>query len=131
VKGSWTRDASGYKWFAEYVANDKFSIKVTPEIAVKFEKNSLSMSTARPDKPSEKSSIELRPIWQLARITEESEPSSRHGPASRRDAPKREAPAASAAPRVSGSTMEERYRACRKLVKGFAQREACARNGAI
>ena len=41
-------------------------------------------------------------------------------------------PTASTPPRTAGgSTMEDRYRACRKLVKGFAQREACARNGSI
>jgi hypothetical protein len=132
VKGSWTRDPSGYKWFAEYVVNDKFSIKVTPEILVKFEKNVLSMSTAKPDNPSDKSSIELRPIWQLARVSEEVEPTVRREPAARRDAPRREAPAATTPPHtVTGATMEDRYRACRKRVKGFAQREACARTGAI
>jgi len=137
VKKSWTQDAAGYKWFAEYVVNDKFSIKVTPEVSVKLEKNVLAMSTTNPGNPSENSSIELRPIWQLARIREEAEPPVRREPATRHDAPRhdalrREAPATPNPPRaVSGSTMEERYRACRKLVKGFAQREACARTRAI
>jgi hypothetical protein len=137
VKGSWTQDASGYKWFSEYIVNDKFSIKTTPETAAKLEKNVLSLSTFKSDKPSEKSSIELRPIWQLARVRENVEPSAKREQATRQqasrpEAPKREAPAEANPPRnVSGSTMEDRYRACRKLVKGFAQREACARGGSI
>ena len=133
VKDSWTRDAAGYKWFAEYIVNDKFSIMTTsPVIAVKLDKNVLSLSTAKPDKPSVKSSVELRPIWQLARVREDVEPSAKRESTSRRDTPKKEAPAESnSPPTVSGSTMEERYRACKKLVKGFAQREACARNGSI
>lgn len=132
VKGSWTQDGSGYKWFAEYIVNDKFSIRTVPEIAAKLDNNVLALSTANPDKPSEKSSIELRPIWQLARVHEEVEPRARREQASRRDAARRVTPAESQSSRtVSGSTMEERYRACRKLVKGFARREACARSGSI
>ncbi len=132
VKESWTRDASGYKWFAEYVVNDKFTIKTAPEIAAKLDKNVLALATSRLGKPSEKSSIELRPIWQLAKVSQDVEPSTKREQALRRNAPKKEALTDSGSPRtVSGSTMEERYRACRKLVKGFAQREACARNGSI
>jgi uncharacterized caspase-like protein len=137
VKGSWTQDASGYKWFSEYIVNDKFSIKTAPETAAKLEKNVLSLSTFKSDKPSEKSSIELRPIWQLARVRENPEPSAKREQATRQqasrpEASKRETSAESNPPRnVSGSTMEDRYRACRKLVKGFAQREACARGGSI
>jgi hypothetical protein len=132
-KGSWTQDAAGYKWFSEYIVDDKFSIKVTPEIKAKLDgKNVLTLSTARLDKPSEKSSIELRPIWQLARVPEDVEPSVKRAKAARHEAPKREAPAGTSPPRnVMGSTMEDRYRACRKLVKGFARREACARTGSI
>jgi len=132
-KQSWVQDAAGYKWFAEYIVNDKFSIKVNPEVTAKLDsKNVLTLSAAKSDKPSEKSSIELRPIWQLARVRENVEPSAKREQPSRNQAPKREAPAESSPPRnASGSTMEDRYRACRKLVKGFAQREACARNGSI
>lgn len=130
TKHSLNQDAAGYKWFAEYVVNDKFSIKTTPEITAKLDKNLLTLSFA--NKPSDKSSIELRPIWQLERVRENVEPSAKREQPSRNQVPKREVQAGSNPPRnVSGSTMEDRYRACRKLVKGFAQREACARNGSI
>jgi len=133
VQQSWTQDAAGYRAFAEYIVNDKFSIKVNPEVTAKLDsKNVLTMSAAKSGKLSEKSSIELRPIWQLARVRESVEPSAKREQPSRNQAPKREAPAGSSPPRnVSGSAMEDRYRACRKLVKGFAQREACARTGSI
>ena len=112
--------------------NDKFSINGT-EVTVKLDsKNVLTLSSFKKDKPSEKSSIELRPIWQLARVREDAQPSAKREQASRHEEPRRESPAGSSPPRnVSGSTMEDRYRACRKRVKGFAQREACARTGSI
>ena len=133
TKQSWVQDAAGYKWFSEYIVNDKFSIKVKPEITVKLDnRNVLTLSTAKIDKPSEKSNIELRPIWQLVRVREDVQPSTKREQASRHEAPKREAPALSSPPpNVGGSTMEDRYRACRKLVTGFARREACARTGSI
>ncbi len=132
VKESWTQDAAGYKSFAEYIVNDKFSINGT-EVTVKLDsKNVLTLSSFKKDKPSEKSSIELRPIWQLARVREDAQPSAKREQASRHEEPRRESPAGSSPPRnVGGSTMEDRYRACRKRVKGFAQREACARTGSI
>ena len=131
VKESWTRDAAGNRGFAEYISSDSFSIKVNPEIAVKLDgKNVLTLSASRLGKPSEKSSIELRPIWQLARVRESAEPAAKPIPASRQEPAGRESPGRSSPPStVSGSTMEDRYRACKKRVKGFAQREACARNG--
>jgi hypothetical protein len=138
TKQSWGKDGAGYKPFAEYVANGRFSIKVTPEINVNLDdKNVLKLRVAKSDKPADKSNIELRPIWQLLRVREYVEPSTKREQASRHrashhEAPKREAAAVSNPPRnVSGSTVEDRYRACRKLVKGFARREACARTGAI
>jgi Caspase domain len=138
AKQAWTRDAAGYRGFTEYIADGKFSIKTAPEIKVNLDdKNVLRLQTAKSDRPADKSSIELRPIWQLVRVREEVVPSTKREQASRRqasrhEAPKREAPAGSSPPRtVSGSTMEDRYRACRKLVKGFARREACARTGSI
>ncbi|SHH95917.1 Caspase domain-containing protein [Bradyrhizobium erythrophlei] len=61
------------------------------------------------------------------------EPNKVRGSNARRpELPRNETPTASTPPRtVGGSTMEDRYRACRKLVKGFARREACARTGSI
>jgi uncharacterized caspase-like protein len=133
VKQSWTQEAAGYKWFAEYIVNDNFSIKTKPEVAAKLDgKNVLTLSTSKIGKPSEKTSIELRPIWQLTPVRENVEPSAkRREQASRHTAPQSEAGGSSSPGNAGGSTMEDRYRACRKLVKGFARREACARTGAI
>lgn len=130
---------AGNKWFVEYIVNDKFSIKTNPEIDAKLDnKNVLTLEITKAT-PDQSSSIELRPVWQLVRPPEVAEPSTkRDEPSPKREksarptAPKANAAAeAGARPTVSGSTMEERYRACKKLVKGFAQREACARGGAI
>jgi hypothetical protein len=129
-KQSPTKEAAGNKWFAEYMVNDKFTIKTVPEIEAKLDGNNVLTLRAG------KGSVELRPVWQLVRVREDPEPSNKREQTppqtSRRETPRTETSAASPQPRtVSGSTMEERYRACRKLAKGFAQREACARNGAI
>jgi Caspase domain len=103
VRESWTRDAAGYKWFSEYIVNDKFSIKTSPVIAVKLDKNVLALSTTRPDKPLEKSAIELRPIWQLVRAREDAEPATKREQASRQEGSKRKPPAGSSQPSaVSG-----------------------------
>lgn len=85
VKGSWTQDAAGYRWFSEYIVNDKLTIKVKPEVEAKLHENVLTLSTTRLGKPTDKSSIELRPIWQLARASEKVEQSTR-----REQAPQRE-----------------------------------------
>ena len=97
TKLSWIQDKAGYRWFAEYIVNDTFSIKVNPEVTAKLDgKNVITLSTATPDKPSEKVSLELRPVWQLVRIPQDPEPSTKSEHASRREAaPKKEAPAKS------------------------------------
>jgi uncharacterized caspase-like protein len=130
TKHSLNQGAAGYKWFAEYIVNDKFSIKTDPDITAKLDKNIFILSFV--NRPSDKSIIELHAIWQLVRVREEVEPPAKREQSSRRNAPRKEMPAETGSSRtVSGSTIEERYRACRKLVKGFAQREACARTGSI
>jgi len=132
VKGSWTQDAAGYKWFAEYIANDRLVLKTNPEIEAKLQENVLTLSTTRLGKPSDKSSIQLRPIWQLTRIPGPVRPTVKREQASPRERSGKEAASGSNPARTTGgTTMEDRYRACRKLVKGFARREACARTGAI
>ncbi|MBR1281849.1 caspase family protein [Bradyrhizobium sp. AUGA SZCCT0177] len=156
TKHSWTRDAAGYKWFAEYIVNDKFSIKTVPGINVKLDdKNVLTLLTAKSDKPVDRGSIELRPIWQLVKWRGDAEPSAKRDqapqngrvpkqePSERRSTisgptikPKPPGPKVAQESdlrqgKVAGQSMEDRYRACRKLVKGFAQRDACARNGGI
>lgn len=130
TKLSWVADAAGYKSFAEYIVNNGFSIGGT-EVTVKLDNNALTLSNFRKDKPSETASIELRPVWQLVPVPEDVEPSTKREKAPRPRAAKRESSAEPSSPSGGGASMEERYRACKKLVKGFARREACARTGAI
>ncbi|UPK35920.1 caspase family protein [Bradyrhizobium sp. 186] len=131
TKLSWMKDVAGYRPFAEYIVNDKFSIGGTP-VSVRLDKNVLALSSFKKENSSETASIELRPVWQLVPVPEDVEPSTRREKTSRPHAVKKESAAKpSALSNAGGASMEERYRACRKLVKGFAQRDACARNGAI
>ncbi|WP_165405971.1 caspase family protein [Bradyrhizobium genosp. SA-3] len=130
TKASWVKDVAGYKSFAEYITDNKFSINGTP-VTVRLEKNVLALSSFKQDNPSEKANIELRPVWQLVPVPEH-ESSTKHEKASQPPAVKRESTAEPHAPgSVGGASMEERYRACKKLVKGFARREACARTGVL
>lgn len=131
TKQSWAKDVAGYKAFAEYIENDTFSINGTP-VTVRLDKNVLALSSFKKENPSETASIELRPVWQLVPVPEQAEPSTKREKVSQPRAARKESAAEPRPPsNVSGTSMEERYRACRKLVKGFAQRDACARNGTI
>ncbi|SFJ39980.1 Uncharacterized protein, contains caspase domain [Bradyrhizobium sp. Gha] len=131
VKGSWTKDQAGYRAFAEYVTDNKFSISGTP-VTVRLEKNVLALSSFNDEKPSETANMELRPIWQLVSAPNDAAPTAKHERGSQPHAVRKESNAGSSAPAsTGGATMEERYRACRKLVKGFAQRDACARNDTL
>jgi hypothetical protein len=131
TKASWTKVVAGYKPFAEYITDNKFSID-GKQVTVRLEKNILALSSFKKESPSETTSIELRPIWQLVPVPADVEPSAKREKASQPHAVKKESSAESSHPgSVGGATMEERYRACRKLVKGFTRREACARTGVI
>jgi len=131
TKTSWAKDEAGNRSFAEYITDNKFSISGTP-VTVKLEKNVLALSSFKKENPSETANIELRPVWQLVPVPEKAEPSARREKTSQPHAVKKESTAEPYAPAsVGGASMEERYRACRKLVKGFARREACARTGTI
>ena len=131
TKTSWAKDEPGYRSFAEYITDNKFSIGGTP-VAVKMEKNVLALSSFKSGSPSETANIELRPIWQLVSMPKDTEPAAKQETSSQPHAVKKADKAESSVPAsVGGTTMEERYRACRKLVKGFAQRDACARRGAL
>jgi hypothetical protein len=130
TKASWEKDEAGYKPFAEYITDNKFSIGGTP-VTVRLEKNVLALTSFKKNNPSETASLELHPIWQRVPAPPDAEPSKREK-ASQPHAVKKESSAESSHPgSVGGATMEERYRACRKLVKGFTRREACARTGVI
>ena len=131
TKDSWVKDEAGYRSFAEYVSDNKFLIQGTP-VTVKLEKNVLALSSFRKEKPSDTANIELRPVWQLVPVLQDPEPSTKREKNPQPHAVKKEITAEPHAPAsVGGASMEERYRACRKLVKGFARREACARTGVI
>jgi hypothetical protein len=131
TKASWGRDEPGYRSFAEYITDNKFSIGGTP-VSVKMEKNVIALSSFKSGSPSETANIELRPVWQLVPIPRDVVPSEKQErnpqphAVRKQDKVELDAPAS-----VSGTTMEERYRACRKLEKGFAARDACARRGAL
>lgn len=131
TKASWARDEAGYRSFSEYIVDGKFSISGTP-VTVKLEKNVLALSSFKKENPSETASIELRPVWQFVPVLEDVQPSTKREKVSQPHAVKKESTAEPLAPAsVGGASMEERYRACKKLVKGFARREACARTGVI
>lgn len=129
TKASWVKDEAGNRSFSEYIKDNKFSISGTP-VSVKFESNVLALSSFKKENPSETARIELRPVWQLVSVPEDVESSTKREKASQPRAIKKGSTAESRAPTSVGeASMEERYRACKKLVKGFARREACARTG--
>jgi len=131
TKASWTKDPAGYKSFQEFIAGNAFSITGT-EVSAKLNNNVLTLTSFKKDKPSETSRIDLRPVWQLVRARDQAEPSAKREKPSRSQSPRKESSAeTSPDPVNAGTTMEERYRACRKLVKVFARREACARTGSL
>src|SRR5882757_9727779 len=67
------------------------SLKTNPEIEAKLHENVLTLSTTRLGKPSDKSSIELRPIWQLARVSANVQPTVKREQAPQSEIPKRAA----------------------------------------
>ncbi|MCK1389745.1 caspase family protein [Bradyrhizobium sp. 1] len=131
TKTSWVKDEAGNRSFAEYISDNKLSIGGTP-VTVRLERNVLALSSFKKENPSETASIELHPVWQLVPVPEDVGPSAKPEKTSQPHAVKKESTAEPRAPAgVGGGSMEERYRACKKLVKGFARREACARTGVI
>ncbi|MGT2439817.1 caspase family protein [Bradyrhizobium betae] len=131
TKASWAKDEAGYRSFSEYITGNTFSITGTP-VTVRMAKNVLALSSFKKENPSETASIELRPVWQLVPVSEDVELSTKREKASQPHAAKKQGAAEPRAPASGGgASMEERYRDCKKLVKGFARREACARTGVI
>ncbi len=128
TRASWIKDEPGYRPFAEYIADNKFSIAGI-SVAAKLENNVLTLSSSRKENPSEKASIDLSPVWQLTSQPEQTDASKRATIQRPRAAKKADTPE----PRSSNgaASFEERYRSCKKLVKGFARRDACARTGVI
>jgi hypothetical protein len=88
TKASWDQSPAGYtQFFAEQIVKDAFSIKSGHQtVNAKLEKNNtMTLSTFKPEKPSEKASVELYATWQLAALGHDAtEPSVDRGQTSRK-----------------------------------------------
>jgi uncharacterized caspase-like protein len=101
TKQSWVKDVAGYKSFAEYITNDKFSINGTP-VTAKLDKNVLALTSVNKEKPSETANIELRPVWQLVPVPEDAEPPTKRDKTARPHAVKKESAAEPGPPGHAG-----------------------------
>ncbi len=79
TKASWVQSPAGYtQFFTEKVVENTFSIKTGNQtVSAKLGKsNAITLSSFRPEKPSEKTNVELYPIWRIsAPAHETAEPS--------------------------------------------------------
>ncbi|NOJ42684.1 hypothetical protein [Bradyrhizobium australiense] len=142
-KLSWQKESpAGYVNFAAKINNGKLEFKSGDvPMDAKVSGSTMTLHSVNPspqDGHSKTATIKLSPLWRLSSqngSVQKQELSERRSTTSERTVkPKRPGPkvALQGDPRrgkMAGPSMEDRYRACRKLVKGFAQREACARNG--
>jgi len=141
-KLSWENAPAGYVNFAAKIANGKIEFKSGDfPITAKLSGSIITLYSINPkprQRQAKSATIKLSPLWLLSSqvgTEPRKEPSERRrkvsepavGPSEQKVAPEEN----SRSGKVAQSSMEDRYRACRKLVKGFAQREACARNGGI
>lgn len=70
TKSSWVQTPAGYSPFVEYIDKDVFSLKSHETITVKLDaKNVIRLSNSDPDHPTERPTIDLYPVWQLAKPT--------------------------------------------------------------
>ena len=143
-KLSWAKnDPAGYVNFAGKITDGKLEFK-SGEVPMDAMLSGASMTlhSVNPHRQkgqSKDAAIKLSPLWRLSILgsTVPEQPSDRQhaAPAAttkpRPSKQKAELDGDARPGRIVGLSMEDRYRACRKLVKGFAQREACARNGGI
>jgi len=68
TKLSWQQTPAGYSPFSEYIDKDGFSLKFRETITVKLDqKNVMRLSNSSPDKPTERPTMELYPVWQLTK----------------------------------------------------------------
>ncbi|MEO8317388.1 MAG: caspase family protein [Bradyrhizobium sp.] len=140
-KLSWDRGPAGYANFAAKISGGKLEFKSGDvPIDVKLSGFSMTLHTSNPrpqGSQSKSAMIKLSALWRLSSPDSPAarrEPSERPRTVTEPEKPKSQGPKVAqedvARPgKLTGTSMEDRYRACRKLVKGFAQREACARNG--
>lgn len=87
TKESWNQSPAGYtQFFGEKIADDALSIKSGDQtVNAKLDKNdTMTLSSANPKKSSEKISVGLDPIWQLAPGRQATEPSADRGQTSRK-----------------------------------------------
>jgi hypothetical protein len=144
-KLSWAKgDSAGYVNFAAKITDGKLEFK-SGEVPMDAQLLGSSMTlhsvNPHPQKGQSKdATIKLSPLWRLSSLDStapERQPlEGQHTlhKATTKPKPPGQKAALDGDPRqgqVVGQSMEDRYRACRKLVKGFSQREACARNGGI
>lgn len=143
-KLSWQKDSpAGYITFAAKINNRKLEFRsggVPMEAKVSGSSMTLHSTNPNPKQGQSKTaSIKLGPLWRLA---SNGGPAPKHEPSKRQPTRSESAGQDPTGPKVApesdvrggkvaGASMEDRYRACRKLARGFAQREACARNGGI
>jgi hypothetical protein len=142
-KLSWEKSSPpGYINFAARIVNGKIEFKsgnVPIDAKLSGSVMTLHSFNLKPQQGQAKSAtIKLGPLWRLSSQggaepqNDRSERRRRASePAVRSSEQKAALEESSRSDKVMQSSMEDRYRACRKLVKGFAQREACARNGGI
>jgi Caspase domain len=130
---SWQQGPAGYISFAEKISGDSFSFKTKTTIEAKLGiRNIMSLQSARTESGSEKSNVDFSPVWQLVRPDSPSKrPPAASGNNHSETKKRITAPVGNVPDKVVGQSIEERYRACRKLVKGFTRREACARTGVL
>ncbi|MBR1232228.1 caspase family protein [Bradyrhizobium sp. AUGA SZCCT0182] len=144
-KLSWQKETpAGYVDFASKINNGKLEFKSGDvPMDAKVSGSTMTFHSLNPSPQqgqSKTATIKLSPLWRL---------SSQNGPVPKQKSPERRSTISEPTikpktlgpkvalesdtrqGKVAAQSMEDRYRACRKLVKGFAQREACARNGGI
>jgi hypothetical protein len=104
--------------------------------------NKMKLRLAKPAEKSKVAVIPFDPVWQQSSLSSEisDEPSlikkrvrlrADQAPEPQRNRTRDvESPSVPGSGKIAGS-MEDRYRACKKLVRGFRNRDACARNGGL
>jgi hypothetical protein len=67
TKLSWDQGPAGYAQFAEFIDKDTLTLDMGNTITAKLDdRNIMTMTSVRKDKPSDRTSNEYYPIWQLA-----------------------------------------------------------------
>ncbi|MCP3385186.1 caspase family protein [Bradyrhizobium sp. CCGUVB4N] len=138
TKRSWQQTPAGYTRFAEYISKNTFTLQVGDTIAVKLDRNTLTMTSARQGKSSDRASIELHPVWQLVEpVREDKKSSARSGSGKRTsttliaDERRGREMQLTQQPKPEGEDLVARCRqqAHRQLINDSSRIAACAQNG--